>query len=167
MEKSFIEQMRESDREIKKSVPDADPAVLAFITDLTCCAAKDEDQYEVIRSTFRAGYCYYFAHLLKTAFGRGEVCVAAPFGHMVWVDDNGVPYDIEGVNFGEQVYNIPESYLSEEAIKDFKHIPGEEAKCTEISEVIEMIRRYEDDNNLPHQDLSYYHLEEKEKGGNK
>ena len=160
MANEFMEKMQEDDRRTKKNVPDADMSVLEFITDLTCCAAVCEDQYEIVRSTFRAGYCYYFAHLLKQAFNRGKVCLAAPFGHFVWVDENGVAYDVEGVNFGEQIYNIPESYMSENMIKEFKHIPGEKIKATTGAEIIEMIRKYEDDKGLPHQDLSYYHLED-------
>lgn len=53
--------------------------------------------HEIIWQTFTAGYCYYFAVMLKDAFQRGEICWCAPYGHICWVDDNGVPYDISGV----------------------------------------------------------------------
>lgn len=132
--------------------PDADRKVLGFITELCTHMAADEDAHEVIRSTFRAGYCWHFAHLLKATFGRGEVCWAAPFGHFVWVDENGVPYDVEGLNMGEQDYNIPERYLGG-FIKDFTRIPGEACPCASKEQIIGVIRRYEDDNNLPHKDI--------------
>lgn len=161
METKLIREMQEIDRQMKEAVPDADMDVLAFITDMSCHSAVNEQEYEALRSTFRAGYCYYFAHMLKLAFNRGEVCWAAPFGHFVWVDDNGVPYDIEGVNFGEQIYNIPEHYQTEEMLKDFKHVPGNPGKGTKAEEIIGVIRKYEDDKGLPHADLSYYHLGDK------
>lgn len=147
------EQMTEWNKNAMKNVPDADPVVLQFIMDLLCHAAANEKQYEVIRSTFRAGYCYHFALMLKHTFKRGEVCWAAPFGHFVWVDTNGVPYDVEGINFGEQIYNIPESYLGD-MINDFTHIPGNMHNTTE-DEIIAVIRKYEDDNDLPHKELKF------------
>lgn len=134
---------------MKEMCPEADDTVLQFITDFTCHSASSEAEYEIIRHTFRAGYCWHFAHILKDTFKRGEVCWTAPFGHFVWVDDNGVPYDVEGVNFGEQAYNIPESYLGDK-IRDFTHIPGETIPETTDKEVYEIIRKYEDDNQLPH-----------------
>lgn len=79
---------------------------------------------ETIRRVFRGGYCYYFAHMLKIAFHRGTVCVAYPFGHVVWKDINGVSYDIEGEYTGEVEAIIPMSYFGE-AYKDFTHVEGE------------------------------------------
>lgn len=68
----------------------ADKQVLSFIDDF-----REDDKS--IRQKFCAGYCYYFAVMLKDAFHRGEICWCAPLGHICWVDDNGVPYDIDGV----------------------------------------------------------------------
>lgn len=152
------ELLEKRNRELCMNHPEADPNVLQFITELTCCATTNEDQWEIIRSTFMAGYCYHFAHMLKHAFKRGEVCIAAPFGHCVWVDENGTAYDAEGMNFGEQVYNIPESYLGD-AIKDFTHIPGEMVPPLTQKDIVGIIRKYEADNGLPKADLSYYHIE--------
>ena len=104
--------------------PNADESVLTFIADFLNHGVPGislADSNESIRRTFRAGYCYYFAVMLKTAFERGEVCWAAPFGHIVWVDDNNIPYDIEGVYESEYEYLIPVSYLGE-SLNDFKHI---------------------------------------------
>lgn len=132
--------------------PDADPKVLQFISNLVSHVADDDSTYEVIRSTFRAGYCWHFAHILETAFGRGEVCWAAPYGHFVWVDDNGIAYDVEGLNQGEQYYNIPEEYLGGYTT-DFKHVPGDLISEITNDEIIRIIRKYEDDNGLEHQDI--------------
>ena len=152
LQNAYKNELEAWDKRIKKQVPDADVTVLQFITDLVCCAAKTEAEYEIIRSTFRAGYCWHFAHLLKNAFQRGEVCWAAPFGHFVWLDNNGIPYDVEGVNFGEQLYHIPESYLGDH-IKDFTHIPGDKVTPATEEDVIAIIRKYEDDNHLPHETI--------------
>lgn len=53
---------------------------------------------ETIRNLFSSGYCYHFALILQHCFKRGDVCLAYPFGYMVWRDVNGVVYGIEGVN---------------------------------------------------------------------
>lgn len=136
--------MRQNDADVASKYPDVDPAVLEFITDFACHAAKSEAQYEVLRSTFRAGYCWYFAHMLKLAFGRGEVCWAAPFGHFVWVDTNGVPYDVEGVNFGEQEYHIPERYLGKH-VRDFMRVPGDDTPGATDAEIEAIIQQYKSD----------------------
>lgn len=83
---------------------------------------KDIKSREVIYNQFRNGYCYYFAIILKNAFNRGEICIAYPFGHIVWIDD-GIPYDIGGVYDGESTEFIPISYLGN-LIEDFMHVPG-------------------------------------------
>lgn len=122
--------------------PNANKKVLDFIYSFLF-ASRDVEQVETIRKQFRAGYCYYFAEMLRIAFNRGEVCWAAPYGHMVWMDINRVPYDIEGVNESEVEYYIPISYIGE-GIKDFKHIKGEEFNASQdfIDSVIE---RYKGD----------------------
>ena len=43
----------------------------------------NNDAEEVIRHQFRAGYCYYFAHMLELAYPGGEVCLCYPFGHWI------------------------------------------------------------------------------------
>lgn len=77
---------------------------------------------EVIRHLFHAGYCLYFAIMLQSAFLRGHICLAYPYGHIVWVDTNGIAYDIEGVCTDYKEL-IPIRYL-EETIEDFMHVPG-------------------------------------------
>ena len=114
---------------------DADEQVLYFIVDfLFHCGI---DNVETLRYTFHSGYCLYFARMLKDAFNRGEVCWAAPFGHFVWKDENGVCYDVEGVTISEAEYFIPESYLGD-AIKDFLHVRwvGNDTSAEEIQQII-------------------------------
>ena len=53
----------------------ADKQVLSFINDF-----REDDKS--IRQKFCAGYCYYFAVMLKDAFHRGEICWCAPLGHI-------------------------------------------------------------------------------------
>lgn len=144
MDSPLKDQLRRNDADIISRYPDVDPAVLEFITDFVAHAACDGDQYEILRSTFRAGYCYYFAHMLELAFGRGEVCWAAPFGHIVWVDTNGVPYDIEGANFGEQEHHIPVRYLGEH-VRDFMHVPGDKKPGAAEAELEAIIEKYKAD----------------------
>lgn len=132
-----------------KYCPTANEQVLRFIADFMYHGVPEiglEASAESIRSTFRDGYCYYFAHMLKEAFNRGTVCWAAPYGHIVWVDTDGNPYDIEGVNFSDCQYYIPCSYIGEH-VNDFKHVPGVEFAATkEFLE--EVIRQYERDNGI-------------------
>lgn len=91
--------------------------VITFINDF-----KDRTGYpDVVEQLFRRGYCYYFALILQTAFNRGKICWCCPIGHIVWVDDDGTPYDIEGVNHSECAEYIPIEYIGD-AINDFKHV---------------------------------------------
>lgn len=99
--------------------PKSDETVLTFIA--TFLTAAGTDQTEVIRKTFRAGYCYYFALMLHDAFPDGEVCWAAPFGHIVYVKDQFIPVKRLG-----------------EAINDFRHIEGVSYNITdqEIAQIM-------------------------------
>lgn len=99
----------------------ADRAVAGFIANFLL--HERPENTECVRALFRSGYCYYFAHMLRTAFNRGTVCWAAPFGHIVWLDDDETPYDVEGLYFGEATDFVPERYLGD-AVLDFKHVPG-------------------------------------------
>lgn len=109
-------------KKIQKVHPKADEEVLRFIYDFSVKQGYGEAE-EVLYQQFASGYCYYFAHMLQSAFNRGEVCWAAPYGHIVWVDENDIPYDISGVNESETDDYIPE-YMMGDTILDFKHIAG-------------------------------------------
>ena len=97
------------------------PEVLNFINDIY--DSQPEENSEAIRHLFHCGYCYYFASMLKTAFGRGTICLAYPFGHIVWLDTDGIPYDIEGVTISEYEKLVDIDCLPE-LKHDFMHIRG-------------------------------------------
>lgn len=99
----------------------------------------------VLKEQFNAGYCYYFAVILKAAFNRGEVCWCAPYGHICWVDDDGTPYDIYGICISEADYFIPVSYLGN-CLNDFLHI--NKAHCTTEEEIQDIIQRYLNDKGV-------------------
>lgn len=126
--------------------PSANRDVLEFIFNFAYCNGINEEAYEHIRSAFRAGYCYYFANMLKLAFNRGECCLAAPFGHIIWVDEDDTPYDIEGVYTGEATFFIPISYLGVN-IEDFMHVPDKNHYNTK-EECMDMIYKYCKDKDL-------------------
>jgi hypothetical protein len=142
---------RESFIERNKIYNDVNETVLGFIYDFSMCCVKNESDYYAIQNTFINEYSYYFAHMLKTAFGRGTVCCAICLGgppkHFVWMDINNIPYCIGGVYDGADEY-IPESYIKE-AIDGFKHIPGRVFNENVNKDYFdEAIDKYRKDNNI-------------------
>lgn len=127
--------------------PKASSDVLEFIGRFLyhgCPRMELKESAEVLRYTFHAGYCYYFASMLKDVFKRGEVCWAAPFSHIIWVDSlYDIPYDVEGVYCGEAEEYIPISWLGEH-ILGFQHFPGyiETITKEEIDEIISRYREF-------------------------
>lgn len=99
----------------------ASQEVIDFIDDIY--ASQPREHNEAIRSLFHNGYCYYFANMLKMAFGRGTVCLAYPFGHIVWLDTDGIAYDIEGVTISEYEKLVDIECLPELKY-DFMHVRG-------------------------------------------
>ena len=137
--------------------PDASKDVLRFIADFLYHGVPEielKDSAESIRSTFRAGYCYYFALMLQEAFGRGCLCWPAPFSHIVWMDTDGTPYDIEGVHSGENEYYIPICYI-EESIWSFKHVPGQDGTIRSADEIISEYKNDLLSGKLTKMDLGY------------
>lgn len=66
--------------------------------------------------------------MLEDAFPGGKICIAYPFGHILYVY-NGVPYDIDGISVSEYEELIPIEFLGE-AINDFRHIYRQNYKIT-------------------------------------
>ena len=107
---------------------------------------------------FRNGYCYYFAALLKEAFNRGQICWCAPYSHIVWLDDDGIAYDIEGQNVSDCIAYIPIEYLGEAGIDSFKKMnnfvfnPSKE-------DITGYIEKYYSDNNkvFDKHELDYFY----------
>ena len=120
-----------------------DKQVLDFIENFLAHQNKDEAE-PILKDQFNAGYCYYFAVILKAAFNRGQICWCAPYGHMCWLDTDGIPYDIYGICISEADYYIPVEYLGP-CIQDFLHIGN--PHCTTSTEMQEIINKYLDDNN--------------------
>lgn len=115
--------------------------VLNFIENFLAHQNKDEAE-SILKDQFNAGYCYYFAVILKAAFNRGQICWCAPFGHMCWLDTDGIPYDIYGICISEADYFIPISYLGD-CLNDFLHIGY--PHCTTQQEMQQIIRNYLED----------------------
>ena len=103
------------------------PKVIQFIADILYDPRNHDDS---LRSFFRAGYCYYFAVMLKTAFGGGTICQTEPYGHLVWVDEKGCAYDIEGAYLPEEqeCRRLTDITFLGDLIYDFLHIRGKEFK---------------------------------------
>lgn len=114
---------------------------------------------EDIRSKFRNGYCYYFAKMLKITYGRGDICLTAPFGHFVWVDEtDDKAYDIEGLyemKDHDAYYLIPEERLGN-FINDF--MPNRKGLIGATKEdIIGIIKKYCEDMQLEyHEELEKY-----------
>ena len=115
--------------------------VLNFIADI---AFKPNCDAESTRLLFRTGYCYYFAVMLKDAFNRGKVCAAYPISHFVWVDDNGIPYDIEGIYEGSAEDYIPIEYFNIEDYLGFKQLKDNDSVCSR-ERLDEIYRNYLND----------------------
>ena len=95
-----------------------------------------------IVNLFGAGYCYYFALMLQSAFQCGTVCYVIGHGHIVWIDgirlNEDIAYDINGVykDYGKDDL-IPVREF-ERGVWDFKHVPGVQSNITteEMNEII-------------------------------
>lgn len=109
------------------------PLVIRFINQFkTLFNELTIEETDAIEKVFRNGYCYYFAIMLKDAFNRGEVCMTYDCMHVVWIDDDNVAYDINGI-FGwyadtsnkDNYWNgllIPVEKIPN-YIESFKHVP--------------------------------------------
>ena len=97
------------------------------------------DKYDIMLNKFYTTYSYQFAEMLKSTFDRGTVCWLAPHSHIVWMDDNGVPYDIKGLNKDKCEEYIPVHYLGD-SLEYFKHIRI--SRTLPAEEIREIIDRY-------------------------
>lgn len=111
--------------------------VLEFISHIHEKAQPDEN--DVLHRVFANGYCFYFAHMLKIAFNRGQVMLAAPRGHIVWVDDDGCAYDIDGI-FKDYCFEIPIDALGN-GIEDFMHVSGKDG-FNSLQDIINLCKTY-------------------------
>ena len=95
--------------------------VIEFITKFKFKNGPDGVKY--VEDTFGNGYCYYFALMLKEAFQRGELKWHRNHSHIVWMDINGISYDIYGPFKDYNDGDLVSISVLGELIKDFKHIP--------------------------------------------
>lgn len=114
--------------------------VLAFIRQFLLYKAESS-----VQEMFLNKYCYYFATILKEAFSRGAVCLAAPLTHIVWVDDDGVPYDANGVFSGKVKYLIPVSYMGD-TLNAFK-MTSEEDNNVSNDDIARIVEVYLEDHH--------------------
>lgn len=101
----------------------ADQNVLKFISKVSFFPDRDCIENNSIDHLFCAGYCFYFANMLKIAFNRGTVCWSVNRGHIVWLDgtdtDNDIAYDITGIYYDYEELR-PVEYLGG-LILDYMH----------------------------------------------
>lgn len=89
---------------IKKQLerhPNASKEILQFILTILY-------RNEAIANFFAAGYCYYFALMLKDAFG-GEILWKKGNSHIVWADTHNEPYN-ETKHIVYDIYGVYEDY---------------------------------------------------------
>lgn len=97
--------------------------ILQFIDNFVTNRHKQESS--PITSLFADGYCYYFALILRDAFG-GEIVWPKYRGHIVWHDiKDNLCYDIYGLytDWAERDL-IPLNVLGPTNLAAFKHIDG-------------------------------------------
>lgn len=140
---------------------DYDPIVINFIANILY---NDRNRNDDIRSFFRAGYCYHFAVILENIFQRGKLCITEPYGHIVWVDTNGLAYDIEGpyLPSEHECERLTDITFLGDLIYDFIHIPGKDyiapqdfhdwAQFMKMSDIYAMTSIYRE---IPREEVKY------------
>lgn len=118
--------------------------VMDFINEFyNRCGENTDADKKSIRDQFMIGYCYYFAQILKSAFNRGTVCWVVGESHIVWLDDDGIAYDADGV-FNKYPTECNKSLISEDRIvpymKSFKHVPSDTYSRTDHEWFVEFCK---------------------------
>lgn len=96
--------------------------VITFIANIAFYPGSDCDS-DVISDLFEAGYCYYFALMLKDAFG-GEICWHKNHSHIVWrdgSDDMDICYDISGVFYDYGANEMVQISALGDMLEVFRH----------------------------------------------
>lgn len=141
------------ENQMSKAGIHADRQVLSFIAGILTATGDKEDDVDRILTMFRQfGYCYYFASILKTAFRRGRVCWAEPYGRFVWIDDkSGTPYDIGGVCTDKCDLVMPDTGFGD-MLDNFLRIPGVGHEMTN-EEIHECVRNYMRHMEIPQKEI--------------
>ena len=139
--------------------PGSRKEILGFIYDVSANNRKPQES-EAIERLFGAGYCYYFALMLKDAFG-GEIRWVKYRSHIVWEDTSeNVCYDIYGVFYDYGEFDIlPIEVLGEE-VETFKHRGKDYDKDINLvqKETQKRVNEYEKKKGWP---ISTYNLNSK------
>lgn len=115
-DKTFVDRML-------SKFPSARKDVLTFISAVSMYGYGHETEKWIspIEDLFANGFCYYFAVILHNAFG-GTIVWHEGYGHILWMDENKIVYDIYGVYDGDIAENfIPIDNVDPEVIESFKH----------------------------------------------
>ena len=135
----------------KKTYPNASDDVLRFIQGFLFTLYSDELPVDtgktVLQQQFTNGYCWHFANILKSTFQRGTINVMFPdANHIVWTDNDGLSYDINGV-VNNTLILVPTNFLENsfpEFLNNFRHaISFKHCKITKelITTIIEKYKK--------------------------
>ena len=99
-------------------------------------------------TSYNNALCWHFASILKETFHRGEICLAAPFSHIIFKDTDGTVYDSFGIYEGEAYYAIPiYKYLSLDDIAMFMHTSTDQSTLNK-QYCIDIMKKYCEDNKI-------------------
>ena len=117
------------DKQLEK-YPKARRDVLTFISATNQYSegtSVDNGFRSPIEKLFSSGFCYYFAIMLRDAFG-GKIVQKFHddlYPHVFWMDENEVLYDIYGVYDDCNAKEcVPIEEMDEESLAEFRHIPN-------------------------------------------
>lgn len=151
---------------------EANKDIITFIADILYSNPDSDTIYNL----FANGYCYYFALMLKNAFNRGTICWHRNYSHIVWVDDDNIAYDINGVFYDYDNELLPVEILGD-MIVDFKHTQEycsgniqfkdwcdhyNMSECYAISDIYKNMPEYDDSITVPENALLYWTTHEAE-----
>lgn len=106
--------------------------------------------YDALCETVRFRFSYCFAVVAKRMTGQGSIYWAAPYGRFVWMGEEGIPYELNTVYDGNELYLIPELYVAH-LMPALINVPENVRVIGDRFEAI--IRKYENDNKLPNKNI--------------
>ena len=117
------------------AVPNVNKDVVVLLSKLHF--NHDSSISNALSLAFNDGFCYHFALMLKSLFNRGKICLAYPRLHIVWQDDNGVAYDINGV-YTEHI-ELVDITNNEDIIRGFTHLASDDEYVEKSHKLIEYL----------------------------
>ena len=132
-----------------RNEPQADEEVLRFIANFVFHEnSKNGKGMEAIKNLFSEDYCWHFAHMLKTVFGRGQIYCTENGHHFAWRDTKttGIMlYDINGIYHTHKIL-VPEEEL-EEGLQEIKKGPESSEEEPDTNIVQRMLKQAVKINN--------------------